>query len=325
MGRSAGSDCRRERNLELPSLGERRVKSEKGRAMRKQKSMRCTARSARIQPFYVMELLEKAQAMEARGEKVVHMEIGEPDFTTPPLYKGSGREGHGGGAHLLHAQPRLARIKGAHRSPLRRITRRERAGRQDHRDERHVGRLFSAVLGASRSREGISSSPIPDTLVTGISAPSSTRASSPCPFPPHRGSRSRPARWKSAGAVAAPLHAVQPLPTRPGLSTRPNPWRVFMTPCRRRAACMAVDEIYSGLTYDRHYPSALADIGRYRRHRRFLKDLRDDRLEARMDGRAPRRSCGPCRGWRRTYSFRPPRSPSMRPLPRSTRRPRSRR
>ncbi len=34
-------------------------------------------------PFYVMELLEKAKAMEAHGEHIVHMEIGEPDFPTP--------------------------------------------------------------------------------------------------------------------------------------------------------------------------------------------------------------------------------------------------
>jgi aspartate/methionine/tyrosine aminotransferase len=30
-----------------------------------------------------MELLEKAQALEAQGEDIVHMEIGEPDFPTP--------------------------------------------------------------------------------------------------------------------------------------------------------------------------------------------------------------------------------------------------
>jgi aspartate/methionine/tyrosine aminotransferase len=38
-------------------------------------------------PFFVMELLEKAKAMEAKGEHIVHMEIGEPDFPTPELVK----------------------------------------------------------------------------------------------------------------------------------------------------------------------------------------------------------------------------------------------
>jgi aspartate/methionine/tyrosine aminotransferase len=41
----------------------------------------------RIKPFLVMEILEKAQQMEARGETVHHLEIGEPDFDTPECVK----------------------------------------------------------------------------------------------------------------------------------------------------------------------------------------------------------------------------------------------
>jgi aspartate/methionine/tyrosine aminotransferase len=40
---------------------------------------------AEIQPFEVMDVLARAQALEAAGRRVVHMEIGEPDFTAPPL------------------------------------------------------------------------------------------------------------------------------------------------------------------------------------------------------------------------------------------------
>ena len=36
-----------------------------------------------IPPFYVMEILARAQALEAQGRDVVHMEVGEPDFPTP--------------------------------------------------------------------------------------------------------------------------------------------------------------------------------------------------------------------------------------------------
>jgi len=36
-----------------------------------------------IQPFFVMEVLERARAMEAAGRSVIHLEIGEPDFPTP--------------------------------------------------------------------------------------------------------------------------------------------------------------------------------------------------------------------------------------------------
>ena len=38
---------------------------------------------ADIQPFYVMELLARARALEAKGRSIIHMEIGEPDFVTP--------------------------------------------------------------------------------------------------------------------------------------------------------------------------------------------------------------------------------------------------
>lgn len=41
-------------------------------------------RAAEIQPFEVMEVMARAQALEAAGRRVVHMEIGEPDFTAPP-------------------------------------------------------------------------------------------------------------------------------------------------------------------------------------------------------------------------------------------------
>ncbi len=43
-----------------------------------------TWRSAKITPFYVMALLNRAKQLEAEGRDIVHMEIGEPDFATPP-------------------------------------------------------------------------------------------------------------------------------------------------------------------------------------------------------------------------------------------------
>jgi len=42
------------------------------------------ARVAGIEPFHVMEVQTAARALEAAGRTVVHMEIGEPDFPTPP-------------------------------------------------------------------------------------------------------------------------------------------------------------------------------------------------------------------------------------------------
>jgi aspartate/methionine/tyrosine aminotransferase len=40
-------------------------------------------RAAEIEPFEVMDVLSRAHALAAEGRHVVHMEIGEPDFTAP--------------------------------------------------------------------------------------------------------------------------------------------------------------------------------------------------------------------------------------------------
>ena len=39
--------------------------------------------SEELSPFYVMEVLERAQEIEAGGDRVIHFEVGEPDFPTP--------------------------------------------------------------------------------------------------------------------------------------------------------------------------------------------------------------------------------------------------
>jgi aspartate/methionine/tyrosine aminotransferase len=46
--------------------------------------MRIADRMALIQPFHVMALLARARELEAAGRSIIHMEIGEPDFITPP-------------------------------------------------------------------------------------------------------------------------------------------------------------------------------------------------------------------------------------------------
>ena len=41
-------------------------------------------RVAEIPPFYVMDIVRRAQRLEAAGRDVIHLEVGEPDFATPP-------------------------------------------------------------------------------------------------------------------------------------------------------------------------------------------------------------------------------------------------
>src|ERR1051325_208805 len=40
-------------------------------------------RAAEIEPFEVMDVLARAHDLERAGRRVLHMEIGEPDFTAP--------------------------------------------------------------------------------------------------------------------------------------------------------------------------------------------------------------------------------------------------
>ncbi len=44
---------------------------------------RTAARMDSIEPFHVMAILARAQALETAGRDIIHLEIGEPDFATP--------------------------------------------------------------------------------------------------------------------------------------------------------------------------------------------------------------------------------------------------
>src|SRR5271157_4685935 len=41
-------------------------------------------KSQEIPPFLVMDVLERAMEMAEAGEEIIHLEVGEPDFDTPP-------------------------------------------------------------------------------------------------------------------------------------------------------------------------------------------------------------------------------------------------
>ncbi|HWU85480.1 MAG TPA: aminotransferase class I/II-fold pyridoxal phosphate-dependent enzyme, partial [Rhodocyclaceae bacterium] len=46
--------------------------------------MTIAARMHEISAFQVMELMARAKELERQGRDIVHMEVGEPDFPTPP-------------------------------------------------------------------------------------------------------------------------------------------------------------------------------------------------------------------------------------------------
>ncbi|MDJ0741568.1 MAG: aminotransferase class I/II-fold pyridoxal phosphate-dependent enzyme [Gammaproteobacteria bacterium] len=60
--------------------------------------MRVAERTQQIAPFRVMAILARARELEAGGRRVVHMEIGEPDFVSPSPVVDAGRRALAAGA-----------------------------------------------------------------------------------------------------------------------------------------------------------------------------------------------------------------------------------
>lgn len=57
-----------------------------------------------LKPFYVMEILERAKELEQRARKIIHLEIGEPDFDTPECVKQAARQAlDRGETHYTHS------------------------------------------------------------------------------------------------------------------------------------------------------------------------------------------------------------------------------
>ncbi len=63
-----------------------------------------TTRASEILPFIVMDVLEKAQEMQRKGEDIIHLEVGEPDFDTPECIREAGlRAMRNGKTHYTHS------------------------------------------------------------------------------------------------------------------------------------------------------------------------------------------------------------------------------
>jgi aspartate/methionine/tyrosine aminotransferase len=62
-------------------------------------------RAEEIRPFIVMDVLERAQALEKNGEHIIHLEVGEPDFDTPACIRAVGERALAEGkTHYTHSQ-----------------------------------------------------------------------------------------------------------------------------------------------------------------------------------------------------------------------------
>jgi aspartate/methionine/tyrosine aminotransferase len=77
---------------------------EKGRTGKDQERAVIAPRAREMRSFIVMDVLERAREMERRGEDIVHLEVGEPDFDTPePIKEACVRAMREGETHYTHS------------------------------------------------------------------------------------------------------------------------------------------------------------------------------------------------------------------------------
>ncbi|HBT19832.1 MAG TPA: aspartate aminotransferase [Peptococcaceae bacterium] len=71
----------------------------------KRELIKISDKAETISPFIVMDVLEKAKEMERKGKRIIHLEIGEPDFDTPePIKKAAEEALKEGFTHYTHSQ-----------------------------------------------------------------------------------------------------------------------------------------------------------------------------------------------------------------------------
>jgi len=214
-------------------------------------------RTAQIRPFHAMELLKRARALEDSGKPVLHMSIGEPDFTAPEP--------------VVEALVRAAR-----------------AGHTQYTSAMGIDPLRSAIARDYGERYGLDIAPSRIVVTAGASA-ALTLACCALVDPGDRVLMTDPSYPCNRHFVAACDGIPELVPVGPDtrfqmtLAALENHWRegvkgtLLASPanptgtsipfdelarivqaCRERTGFSIVDEIYLGLSYDDAPRSALA-------------------------------------------------------------------
>jgi aspartate/methionine/tyrosine aminotransferase len=218
--------------------------------------MKLAARTTRIAPFRVMELVKRARALEQQGRSIIHLSIGEPDFTAPEAVLGALQRA----ASTGHTQYTAALGTASLRAAI------ARHYRDHYRVEVDPGRIV-VTAGASAALVLACCAlvdPGDEVLVTDPSYPCNRHFVSafdgmPVAVPVGADTRFQldesllRAHWtpRTVGAlVASPAN-----PT--GTSITFDELGRIVTACRELDGFALVDEIYLGLTYDAAPRSAL--------------------------------------------------------------------
>lgn len=214
-------------------------------------------RLSRIAPFEVMEVLALAQRLEAEGNDVIHLEVGEPDFPTPE--------------RVVEAAARAMRDRPMGYTPA--------LGLPDLREA--ISGWYAAALGADVAPERIvvtSGSSAALLLALGAAVNPGDRVAMGDPgYPCNRHFAAFvegdpllvPTHHETAYQLTAELleaawdpgvrAVIAASPSNPTGTLVPLPeWRRLAALCADRGAVLIADEIYQGLTYGRDPETVLS-------------------------------------------------------------------
>jgi len=218
---------------------------------------RLASRIAHIQPFHAVEILKRAQALQAQGRDIISLGIGEPDFSAPPqvveaLHRAAeaGLDGYTAPAGLPALRAAIADYTaqqfGAHIDPQRVIVTSGASG----------ALLLAAMALIDSGDEVLMPDPTYPANQNFIAAAGGTTRLIPC-APGHRYQldvQDVRAHWgpRTRGVlVASPAN-----PT--GTTMAPEVMRALFAEVRARQGFVILDEIYLGLHYDGTVRSGLA-------------------------------------------------------------------
>ncbi|WP_019571387.1 aminotransferase class I/II-fold pyridoxal phosphate-dependent enzyme [Thioalkalivibrio sp. ALMg3] len=210
-----------------------------------------------VEPFRVMDILARAQAAERTGRDIIHLEVGEPDFPTPPLVIAAGR------AALAEGDTRYTPAHGtqALREALSADYRRRHGAEVD--PERIVitagasaAILLALAAGVNPGEEVL----LPDPGYACNRQFVAARGATPVGLPVQAEHAFQPTAESIAAAWSAHTRAVLlGSPANPtGTCLSRDRLAAIVEVVRERGGLVIMDEIYAQIVFDTPEPSAAA-------------------------------------------------------------------
>jgi len=220
---------------------------------------RPTSRAQGIEPFYVMEIVKEAQRLSSAGRSIIHLSIGEPDFTAPPPVQAAAMQAIQAG--LTQYTPALG-TDALREAIAADYSRRFRLAVDPQRVVVTAGASGALLLALAALLERDRTLLMPDPSYPcnrHFAAVLDGRAQL-LPCGPETRFQPTAAMIGTAwsAATAGVLLASPSNPT--GTSIEPAVLAAIVEQVRARSGFLIVDEIYQGLSYD-HPPSTALSLG----------------------------------------------------------------